>query len=231
MSAASAAPSNIDPDEPRSLTIHKLSQPATSGAAGDGSEVPSDSLPAGALPIDGVTFTVREVTEIGGVAVDLETDAGWALIQPYLANPGSFTTAGNTLVPAGTGVTGAAGVPGELVFDSLNVGLFYVKETDAPANVSTRAGTKYWVVETKAPAGYVAAAAPTEITVYPGTGLTGSGSVANVPNQMREAGALPVLGGAGMTAIGIAGAILITGGVLFAIFGRRKQTDTTTASA
>ncbi|EYT53344.1 hypothetical protein H490_0110420, partial [Leucobacter sp. UCD-THU] len=101
--------------------------------------MPSGSLPAGALPIDGVTFTVREVTEIGGVAVDLETDAGWALIQPYLANPGSFTTAGNTLVPAGTGVTGAAGVPGELVFDSLNVGLFYVEETDAPANVSTRA--------------------------------------------------------------------------------------------
>jgi fimbrial isopeptide formation D2 family protein len=90
---------------------------------------------------------------------------------------------------------------------------------------ASAAGTKYWVVETKAPAGYVAAAAPTEITVYPGTGLTGSGSVANVPNQMREAGALPVLGGAGMTAIGVAGAILIAGGVLFAIFGRRKQTE------
>ena len=39
---------------------------------------------------------------------------------------------------------------------------------------------------------------------------------------MRQAGALPVLG-AGMAAIGIGGAILIAGGALFAIFGRRKQ--------
>ncbi len=40
---------------------------------------------------------------------------------------------------------------------------------------------------------------------------------------MRQAGALPVLGGAGMAAIGIGGAILIAGGALFAIFGRRKH--------
>jgi hypothetical protein len=499
VSAASAAPANIDPDEARSLTIHKLSMPETPGAAGDGSEVPSGSLPAGSLPINGVAFTVREVTEIGGVAVDLETDAGWALIQPYLDGTTPFVPSGATL---GAGVVRTTANGGIAVFDTLPVGLFYVTETSAGSNsiaapaqpflvtlpmpttepgvfrydvhaypknvlgdepymvktvddstayavgdkvtwtISTRvpdssgyavatfgvyempnvealarwddtkvwsandgtqfpdratvtpkggtpvvlypedlasasnpvpvtelsdsglakvnaagpgsiiefvyetrvqaipangeidnqaevamdginkfvgaeslwgtarvnkhaqgdedarlagaefqvfateaaanaaaaqvaagdpvtgglefgagstagadrktfttadqgadhgfvvinglkasaAGTKYWVVETKAPAGYVAAAAPTEITVYPGTGLTGSGSVANVPNQMRKAGALPVLGGAGMTAIGVAGAILIAGGVLFAVLGRRKQT-TPTASA
>ena len=97
---------------------------------------------------------------------------------------------------------------------------------------ASAAGTKYWVVETAAPAGYVASTTPTEITVYPGTNLAGAGSVVNIANAQRAAGALPVLGGAGITAIGIGGAILIAGGVLFAVFGRRKRdtAENTTAA-
>ena len=498
VSAAQAAPSNIDPNQPRSLTIHKLSQPATPGVAGDGSELAPGSLPVDALPINGVEFTVEQVTLIGGTPIDLTTDAGWATIQPYLNGTTPFDPLTATL---GAPVAETTANGGLAVFDTLPVGLFYVTETDFGSNsidtpsqpflvtvpmpttepgvfrydvhaypkntlgdepyfvktvddttahavgdkvtwriaayvpdvsaytvdyfgvtempdvswmdrwdsakdwesapdrasvtaknsttpvtliegtdfdsvlfsvdmtmaglakvnaagpgsvivfeydakvtalpvngvirneavadmngdtlalradtlwgtarlnkhvqgdVSKRlagakfqvfttqaaataaaaqvtagqpvtgglefgpgagadadtktfttkdqgadhgfivinglkasaAGTKYWVVETAAPAGYVASTTPTEITVYPGTDLSGVGSTVNIANAQRAAGALPVLGGAGMAAIGIGGAILIAGGVLFAIFGRRKKqqeqaADTTTAA-
>ncbi|WP_336651277.1 MULTISPECIES: SpaH/EbpB family LPXTG-anchored major pilin [unclassified Leucobacter] len=501
VSAASAAPSNIDPNQPRSLTIHKLSQPATPGVAGDGSELAPGSLPADALPINGIEFTVQQVTQIGGKPVDLTTDAGWATIQPYLNGTTPFVPGSATLGAPVKQVTANGGLA---VFNTLSVGLFYVTETNTGSNsiktpaqpflvtlpmpttepgtfrydvhaypkntlgddpytvktvddasahaigdkvtwrVSTKlpdsagyqvstygvyempdldslarwdtnkvwsaddgtqfpdsatvtpkggapvplhpedlasssspgpitelsgsglmkvntagpgsiiefvyetrvlaipangkvrneaefavnginkfanaetlwgtarlnkhvqgdtakrlagakfqvfttqaaataaaaqvtagqpvtggltfgpgagadadnktfttkdqgadhgfavigglkasaAGTKYWVVETAAPAGYVASSTPTEITVYPGTDLSGAGATVNIANAQRTAGALPVLGGAGMTAIGIGGAILIAGGILFAIFGRRKkQQETPTPAA
>ncbi|WP_336651201.1 MULTISPECIES: SpaH/EbpB family LPXTG-anchored major pilin [unclassified Leucobacter] len=500
VSAASAAPSNIDPSTPRSLTIHKLSQPATAGVAGDGSELAPESLPADALPLNGVEFTVQQVTAVGGKSVDLNTDAGWATIQPYLNGTTPFVPGNATLGAPVKQVTANGGLA---VFNTLPVGLFYVTETnpgpnsikapaqpflvtlpmptkdpgvfrydvhaypkntlgdqpymvktvddrsahavgdtvtwtvsiqipnsqgyvvdsvdfldrpegwtwgeynrpyllrtgvgkawsgpeakpdliyftepggvrtdgssqcgspggpaffcsgegikpgtlielvyetkvnELPANgvvrnqaevgvnetnmtsesqtlwgkaqftkhavgdtskvlagaefqifadkaaadaaaarvaagqpvttgltfetstfnpdayswIPTRtqtltsdangivtvpglkasqAGIKYWAVETKAPAGYVASTTPTEFTVTPSATPTGAAAV-HVPNQMRQAGALPVLGGAGMTAIGIGGAILIAGGLLFAVFGRRKRdTEHTPAAA
>ncbi|WP_336991621.1 hypothetical protein [Leucobacter sp. VD1] len=97
VSAASAAPSNIDPNRPRSLTIHKLSQPTKAGVAGDGSELAPGSLPADALPLNGVEFTVQQFTAIGGKSVDLATDAGWATIQPYLNGTTPFVPGSATL--------------------------------------------------------------------------------------------------------------------------------------
>ncbi|WP_161607961.1 SpaH/EbpB family LPXTG-anchored major pilin [Leucobacter chironomi] len=131
VSAAQAAPSNIDPNLPRSLTIHKLSQPATPGVAGDGSELAPGSLPVDALPINGVEFTVEQVTQIGGTPIDLTTDAGWATIQPYLNGTTPFDPLTATL---GAPVAETTANGGLAVFDTLPVGLFYVTETDFGGN-------------------------------------------------------------------------------------------------
>ncbi|WP_336991622.1 SpaA isopeptide-forming pilin-related protein [Leucobacter sp. VD1] len=53
-----------------------------------------------------------------------------------------------------------------------------------PGLNASQAGIKYWAVETKAPAGYVASTTPIEFTVTPGATPTGTAAV-HVPNQMR----------------------------------------------
>lgn len=487
--AGHASPADIDPDRFGSLTVQVLTQPTPpTGIVGDGSKL--DALPEGALPVDGVTFEVERVTEIGGVPVDLTTDAGWALIQPYLDDPAAFPASSPTLVAVWRGATGGDAGSGKFKVSVLRVGLYWVYQTAKPASmtsdvqsflvtapmptqepgvfnydiyaypkatasgvvktgddsaahalgdlvnwtitgnvphttptphryevmdilptglayaedpaptvtirptsgpeieltapgdfavepvpgvvtmrleqpgldalhsagdgaqldfrlatrvvsVPTRgeivnsavlwlndeqltpssprtywgsarvnkvveggdpadqadrlagagfqvfvseaaawdavaqveagqpvtggltftegsgvsadgktfvttdqpadhgfavirglkaspAGERYWLVETRAPAGYVASAAPTEITVTPGRN-PGAGAIVSIENRQRQAGALPVLGGAGGIAIGIAGTVLIAGGLLFAIFGRRKKVENVTA--
>ncbi|EYT56243.1 hypothetical protein H490_0102975 [Leucobacter sp. UCD-THU] len=484
--AAQAAPGDIDPDRIGTLTVHVLTQPTPpTGVPGDGSELPA--LPEGSFPVKGVTFEFERVTEIGGVPVDLTTDAGWAMVQPYLDDPAALAAASPTLVPVWRGTTGGDGpAAGTVTLRALRVGLYLVQQVEKPASMtsdvqpflvtapmptqqpgvfnydihaypkaiapgvvktvddgaahalgdlvkwtitgnvphvtpaphqyevldilpsglvyaddpaptvtirptagppielsapgdftiepsptsvwmrmeqpgldalrtagdgaqvdftlatrvasvptrgelannaalwlndehlnasttrtywgsarvnkmieggdpaeqadrlagagfqvfesegaardavaqveaglpvtgalefaegsgvsedgktfvtsdqgadhgfavirglkSSPAGVKYWLVETSAPAGYVASGEPIEITVHPGRNPSGAGSIVSIENRQREAGALPVLGGAGGITIGAAGAILIAGGVLFAVFGRRTKT-------
>ena len=83
---------------------------------------------------------------------------------------------------------------------------------------------------TKAPAGYVRATTPTRVTVTPG--LTSTNNViAVVANVQQTPGTLPVLGSNGMTVAMIGGSALLVGGLLFALFGRRRKAGAEEVSA
>lgn len=136
-SAAHAASADIDRDRLGSLTVQVLSEPTPStGMVGDGSQLPE--FPEGALPVDNVIIQIERVTAIDGEQVDLTTDAGWAHIEGYLQHPASFPSASSTLVSAGQATTGDAGrFPGQVVFEQLPVGLYWVTEIEGP-DTSTR---------------------------------------------------------------------------------------------
>ncbi len=114
---------SLDPTAGAMLVLHKLEQ-------SDGEGVPATGLPdaasvAGMEPIPGVTFEVRKVP-----GVDLTSVAGWDRAQALQVDEATELVAG---VPvAGSGVTGTTGV---VELGGLDVGLYYVSETDAPAGV------------------------------------------------------------------------------------------------
>lgn len=139
--AASADPGpgqNGAPDR-GSLTIHKYV--GDEGVAGDGTEqtVSGD-------PLEGVEFTLwRLGTEQGGscVPLDLATYDGWEDVP----TDGAPRTAegveadGFCLTDGGTADTTDAN--GELTFAGLDLGLYYVQETDAPTEVVSRTAPFY----------------------------------------------------------------------------------------
>lgn len=117
---ASAAPDNIDPNTPRSITIHKFAEPETpTTLAHDGSQLPAADL-AGLTPLAGVEFTVQQVT-----GVDLTTTEGWAAaaaLTPATAGP---------LATVGSARTNADGA---VVFPNLAAAVYLVTETDPGTN-------------------------------------------------------------------------------------------------
>jgi fimbrial isopeptide formation D2 family protein/LPXTG-motif cell wall-anchored protein len=121
---ASAAPGNIDPAIPRSLTVHKYQLGPTSPQnAGTGQEIPG-GIPNG-IPIEGVQFTATLIP-----SVDLLTSAGWATATSLTANSAAPLATGT----AYTATTDGSGVG---IFPStMPIGLYLVRETGAPAEVT-----------------------------------------------------------------------------------------------
>lgn len=127
---ASAAPGNINPDAPRSLTIHKFAQPATTGAVNTNGQ--SITVPSDWTPLPGVVFSVRPVTHVGGVAVDLTTPGGWDLIAGL--TPAAAAGAGVTL---GSNVGGPTNGSGVLSVSNPGLALYLVQETaPGPHNIA-----------------------------------------------------------------------------------------------
>jgi LPXTG-motif cell wall-anchored protein len=120
---ATAAPGNIDPAIPRSLTIHKYQLSATSPQVpGTGVEIPG-GIPGG-VPIEGAEFTATLVP-----SVDLLTPAGWTTASALTA----VTAAPLATGPSATVTTNAQGVAS---FGSLGIGLYLVTETQTPEGVT-----------------------------------------------------------------------------------------------
>ncbi|WP_324650061.1 SpaH/EbpB family LPXTG-anchored major pilin [Georgenia sp. H159] len=117
--AAAVAPStaNIDPTASGSLTITSLAR------TGDDAVTPA--------PVEGVTFTVQQVTSYNGEPVDLTTPEGWQTIDGITVDD-----VPNAVLAAGTARTTAA--DGTATFGPLPLGLYYVTETGSPAHVAAR---------------------------------------------------------------------------------------------
>lgn len=131
------------------LNITKLTTPSGAPLPATGLEVAGANLPAGAAPIEDVTFSVQRVENI-----DLSTNAGW-----QLASQVTLDANGDPVLPTATpqpamgaaafGTTDAAGVPqvsdaagaisGGEAFQNLPIGVYYVKETRTPAGVTPAA--------------------------------------------------------------------------------------------
>ncbi|MDE0546713.1 SpaH/EbpB family LPXTG-anchored major pilin [Microbacterium sp. C7(2022)] len=118
---------NIDPDTTGSITIQKFERPLGDLAETNGQ--PADT--SGLTPLAGVTFTITPVN------VDLLTNAGWeeaqaltaALAADPAAIPANLGTATTLSATSATGITLAADLP---------VGLYLIREVDAPATVATK---------------------------------------------------------------------------------------------
>lgn len=126
---ASAAPIIPDPNALGSLTVTKLSNPG--GTLDPATGLPT-TPPTGAELLAGATFQLEPVASIGGVPVDLNTDAGWQAIAD--ATPADLI-AGDLGSPVTTDVTPAdrtTTAAGTVVWDALPIGLYLVTETQAP---------------------------------------------------------------------------------------------------
>ncbi|MGV0111854.1 SpaH/EbpB family LPXTG-anchored major pilin [Arthrobacter sp. CP30] len=115
---------NINPDTPRTLTIHKFALGADNGQnIGTGQEV---SVPG--TPLAGATFTAALVQ-----GVDLTTPEGWTQVSSLTpATAASRVTLPDTF----TATTGTNGVA---VFNTLPVGLYLVTETVLPTGATNPA--------------------------------------------------------------------------------------------
>lgn len=122
--------------ESGSLTIHKFAND-TPGAAGDGTLLEDTSSLGDAL--QGATFTVQKVLD-----VDLSTNEGWVeaqrIAEQHKANPEGPKPS------LGTAVTEKTDGAGIATFENLEIGLYYVVETEAPTGYSRTAAPFYVTV-------------------------------------------------------------------------------------
>lgn len=119
---ATAAPDNIDPTEPRSLTIHKFAEPETAtGLSNDGTAIDAADL-AGLTPLEDVEFSIQRVGTI-----DLTTSEGWAAAE-------GLTPATAAALGLGTAVAGETDEDGIVEFTGLAAAVYLVTETDPGAN-------------------------------------------------------------------------------------------------
>ena len=153
--------------------------------------------------LDGAQFQVF-ATEAEANAAIAAVNAGNATVGAISSQPIGGGTAATTFTTAT--VSGDAGF------------------VTIPGLKASATGTDYWIVETKAPAGYVRATTPTRVTVTPGV-TSVNNVVAEVANVQQTPGTLPVLGANGMTVAMIGGSALLAGGLLFAAFGRRRKAE------
>lgn len=111
---------NINPEADTSLTIHKFEQPVPAwNLDNDGTEI---TVPGDANALEGVVFSVRQLTDI-----DLTTVAGWTAAR----NMDVATALTSTL---GSDLGDATNASGELVINDLPVGLYLVQETNPGDN-------------------------------------------------------------------------------------------------
>ncbi len=104
------------------------------------------SLPAGAEPIEGVTFTVTQVTKVETADINLTTNAGWQLAESLTVDEdGKVTSSSGDVTLSSspsTGTTDANGIPqsdDSDAFQSLPVGVYLVQETTTPDGVISSA--------------------------------------------------------------------------------------------
>ena len=123
-------PGNIDPDQPRSLTVHKYALgPESPLNIGTGQELPS----VAGTPLAGAQFTATRVAD-----VDLLTPEGWATVANLTpAQAANRLDADFTFVSEVTDATGEAEfIAGPDFPDGLPIGLYLVTETTVPAEVT-----------------------------------------------------------------------------------------------
>lgn len=130
---AAATPGNIPDFDDGVINVHKYSNPGGVLQTGDGTQA---TVPAGAQPLAGVTFTLYRVTDI-----DLVTDnAGWDVLQkisgpsspvePVLddaANPTTVTIDG-VAHPLAAGTAQVTNGSGLAAFTGLHPGLYVITE-------------------------------------------------------------------------------------------------------
>lgn len=113
---------NINPDTATSLTIHKYD--GTAGTEGNGTELSDTSGLGNALA--GVEFTITPVTAKDGATIDLDTAAGWDLIDGVTA--ADVQGSGYTVDTANATVV-TTGTDGSVEAADLPHGLYLVTET------------------------------------------------------------------------------------------------------
>lgn len=126
---AHALPTGIDETQTRTLTIHKFEQPPAQGVPGNGTAVDTTGL----RPLDGVEYTVRQVTSYDGQAIDLTDTESWDRLpaagtfdpaRAVFAAPRVGTTEADGSVTFGSAPSGGAGTG-----QSLPLGLYWVEHT------------------------------------------------------------------------------------------------------
>lgn len=147
MTAFAAEPSEkmptIDTDKNVSLTIHKYEYNGDTTAQQKGTGSASDKAPDGAKPLPGVQFTIWKVAKLDSYYG--KDDAALPKVEDFeLTGKGAdaelkIKTTGEVVTDKKSGKTDT---DGEIIFDKTKVsqGLYYVSETDAPANVTTKTG-------------------------------------------------------------------------------------------
>lgn len=139
-SAAAAtvlSPANIDPDQTGSLTINKFVTPDTPWEL-EANGKPIENLPAGAMPLEGVTFEIVPVEAVGDVALDLTTTEGWDAAADLVAGDVYRDYAyGSAGYAFGSPVSVTTDADGQAVASDLSLGLYLVHETSAGNNPVT----------------------------------------------------------------------------------------------
>lgn len=128
-----------------SITIHKYELNRNAGEPATGLE--TSTLPEGATPLAGVTFTAYQVVDAATLKAYYDgtaDDATEATITAAMANPSSLYTESNGTYTvnnindtAVTGTSKTTDANGEASFTSLPLGLYLIIETDAPDKVVT----------------------------------------------------------------------------------------------
>ena len=151
--AASAAPGpdQVDADTKGSLSIHKRVGVAE-GAAGTGEVIANP----GGTGLSGVTFTLWQLGKTSGgscVALDLRDTGAWESVPDGTApatHPGVEADGFCFVDPINAGHSGSTNAQGEYTFSGLDLGLYYVQETSAPADIVAPSAPFYVSVPTKA---------------------------------------------------------------------------------
>lgn len=133
----------IDTSKEVSLTIHKYEYNGNLKPDGTGSTMDVNNVPTGAKPLSGVQFTIWKVAKLDsyygkdGAALpkveDFELTGKGADAKLKIKTTGEVVTGK---------ISGKTDTDGVIIFDKTKVsqGLYYVSETDAPANVTTKTG-------------------------------------------------------------------------------------------
>lgn len=155
-------PGNIDPDQPRSLTVHKFALgPGNGQNAGTGQELPST---AGlGTPLAGAVFTATLVA-----GVDLTTPEGWSIANSLSPQAASTRLTGTPYTSTPSAADGTATFPTDMP-----LGLFYVQETVLPADATNP--TAPFLVSLPLPTGPSGAPANQwvyDVHVYPKNAVT-----------------------------------------------------------
>lgn len=148
---AFAAEPTIDTSKPVSLTIYSYSYDGTEGSAGTGAETDKANVPDGAEPLAGVTFTVYKIADIeqenGKLIYKVVSEISGSTESTLASNLSSedikntFTDDVLSKLSAEKVASAATGTDGMAKFANSDLkagqGLYIVKATNAPANVST----------------------------------------------------------------------------------------------
>lgn len=148
--SADAGPDQVDIDTTGSLNIHKRVGVAE-GEAGTGELIANP----GGTGLADVTFTLWQLgksTIDGCLALDLRDTDAWESIPSEVApatTAGVLTDGFCFVDPVNSGRTGTTDAQGEYTFTGLDLGLYYVQETDAPEDIVATSAPFYVSIPTK----------------------------------------------------------------------------------